>query len=1323
LNASGLGVPIFRYYKWLKGLIIALLFLNTQLFAAPFSGAGSGTVGDPYQIVTPAHLNEVRNSMTSHYKLMNDIDLTAYLASGGDGYTAWGTSGWMPLGHSGTGTTVSAVFSGTFDGNFKTISGLFINRLTQGYIGLFSKITGTIKNLKIDIGGDISGTQNVGVLSGDSSGTIDNCHSSSTSGAVKASNQMSGGLIGLNTAPGRVDNSSSQVEIISTNSEVGGLVGRNNAIITKSFATGNITGTYSLGGLAGEHYGTAPEILDSYSTGNVTSSSNEYYIGGLVGNAVKPMIRCYSVGAVTTSSTYKGAFSGNATGAITDSFFNSDTSIITTNPNMTGLTSSTTANMQNQASSIYTGWDFSTVWEWTAGSGVYPTLIPVVGWAIIPTLSTDTHLIYKHGSSWNVSDNGRYIATNVANISTIQVEDVESNISKPTGATIKVFSSSNVEKTTGSLASGDYVRVTAEDGTTTRDYLLFGIRPQIAAGSVHTLILDENGKVYSFGGNTMGQLGLGHKTSPIQKPTQITIPQNKKIIAIASGSSHSLLLDTEGRVYSFGNGSYGKLGQNGTSDITSPTLISEPNNIIAISAGGNHSLLLGKDGKVYSFGLGDYGQLGDNSTSVHNKLIPYYITQTGENNITAIEAGSSHSLLLDKNGTVYSFGLNSSRQLGLGTTSNNGLPTQVTVPNTITAILSAQYSSTSFIMGKDGKIYSFGSGSSGSAGHGATAVINTPTQMVALGGENITTLATGGSHTFAIGTDGKLYGFGSGNYGRLGDNNTTTTAHEIYTPYYLSETGEHNITAIAAGNNHTIIVDKEGKFYGFGAGSSYQTGLCTNSNIGIPTELGTGSCLFINTYTVTFNSNGGSSVTSQTVNQDMNATSPTVPTKAGYTFAGWYSDSGLTSSFSFATPIVADTTLYAKWNLFLSEDTHLSYKHNSNWSINNNGGYIAINGNLTTIPVSAVDGNISKPTGGATIQIFDSSNVEKTTGNLASGDYVKVTSGDGTATRIYKLFGIKPQISAGENHTLILDADGKVYSFGSNEYGQLGRTTTETIDSMPTQIDIAGENNITAIVATKNQSFLLDKDGKVYSFGYSEYGQLGHGDTQNKLVPTQIAGISNIVSISAGTFHTLLLGKDGKVYSFGNGGYGKLGHGNETSFSVPTQIMVAGENNITAITAGASHSLLLGKDGKVYSFGYSGSGELGHGNEDTQLSPKQIMAVGENNITAMSASGSNSLLLGKDGKVYSFGNSGDGKLGLGDGVSNTNIPTQVVVAGDNNITAIAQGESHTLILDKNGKVYGFGNNFEGRLGLGSLDTTSKSLPTQITAIADKISQL
>ncbi|MFD2330820.1 InlB B-repeat-containing protein [Cohnella sp. GCM10020058] len=97
-----------------------------------------------------------------------------------------------------------------------------------------------------------------------------------------------------------------------------------------------------------------------------------------------------------------------------------------------------------------------------------------------------------------------------------------------------------------------------------------------------------------------------------------------------------------------------------------------------------------------------------------------------------------------------------------------------------------------------------------------------------------------------------------------------------------------------------------------GSGTSYEAGSNFNINTSDVTLYAQWT---INAYTVSFNSNGGSAVDSQPVNHDNTAAKPADPTRSGYAFGGWYGDSGLTTSFDFAAPITADTTLYAKWTI------------------------------------------------------------------------------------------------------------------------------------------------------------------------------------------------------------------------------------------------------------------------------------------------------------------------------------------------------------------------------------------------------------------------
>ena len=149
-------------------LTSAVLFLCcTAISFAQFSGSGSGTENDPYLILNPIQLNQVRNFLNNnnvYFKLMSDIDLTDYIEDE-DPY-----QGWQPIG------TSNYPFAGIFDGNGKTVSGLIINRPNDDDIGLFAKIaSATIKNLKMD-NCTIKGNNRVGILTGNAIGSsIFNC--------------------------------------------------------------------------------------------------------------------------------------------------------------------------------------------------------------------------------------------------------------------------------------------------------------------------------------------------------------------------------------------------------------------------------------------------------------------------------------------------------------------------------------------------------------------------------------------------------------------------------------------------------------------------------------------------------------------------------------------------------------------------------------------------------------------------------------------------------------------------------------------------------------------------------------------------------------------------------------------------------------------------------------------------------------------------------------------------------------------------------------------------------------------------------------------
>ncbi|MCJ7778355.1 MAG: hypothetical protein MUP16_08590 [Sedimentisphaerales bacterium] len=207
--------------------LIGLFFVEAP--ASGFSGSGSGTQVDPYQITNATQLQETQDNLNAHYVLAGDIDCSDTVN--------WNSgAGFVPIG-------TPSFFRGTFDGQEHTITGLFINRPSTAYVGLFGMSSNTIKNVGL-VNVNITGSYYVGGLVGYNYGIITN---SSATGSVT-------GTIG-----------------------VGGLVGTNSGAITNSYATGSVTGIdyYAVvGGLVGWNDGT---IENSYSTGSVIGSSNYSY--------------------------------------------------------------------------------------------------------------------------------------------------------------------------------------------------------------------------------------------------------------------------------------------------------------------------------------------------------------------------------------------------------------------------------------------------------------------------------------------------------------------------------------------------------------------------------------------------------------------------------------------------------------------------------------------------------------------------------------------------------------------------------------------------------------------------------------------------------------------------------------------------------------------------------------------------------------------------------------------------------------------------------------------------------------------------------------
>jgi alpha-tubulin suppressor-like RCC1 family protein len=190
------------------------------------------------------------------------------------------------------------------------------------------------------------------------------------------------------------------------------------------------------------------------------------------------------------------------------------------------------------------------------------------------------------------------------------------------------------------------------------------------------------------------------------------------------------------------------------------------------------------------------------------------------------------------------------------------------------------------------------------------------------------------------------------------------------------------------------------------------------------------------------------------------------------------------------------------------------------------------------------------------------------------------------------------QVEAGSFHTLALKADGTVWAWGLNSSGQLGDNTTGD-RSTPVQVGvgIAGFTNIIAVSAGDNHSLALKADGTVWVWGSNEYGQIGNGaaSTTPQRTPLLNTTLSNITHVSAGIFHSLALNKAGKVFVWGDNLYGQVGNG--TPDSIPQTIPVENTSINDAFeieTAGFTNYARL-SNGTILAWGLNDVGQIGDG--------------------------------------------------------------------------------------------------------------------------------
>eukprot|EP01080_Neovahlkampfia_damariscottae_P012581 gene12581-6401_t len=582
------------------------------------------------------------------------------------------------------------------------------------------------------------------------------------------------------------------------------------------------------------------------------------------------------------------------------------------------------------------------------------------------------------------------------------------------------------------------------------------------------------------------------------------------------------------------------------------------------------------EGKIYGIGNNENSILTGNGEGS-----PLSYQRTDLEDIVSVAAESETSFVVNKQGRVYSLGQN---------IAISDRPALIPELFDVAKVISKK--GHTIVIKKNSEIYGWGYNAFGELGIGTRASTQiTPKKCMV---ENITQVTVGDRYTLALNSSGFVYGFGDSSYGRLGlGGNGKVHPIPILIPLLK------DIIQISSSAYHSLVLDKNGRVFG--------------SPVYIPTMLDVEN----------------------------------VTSVATGVFTSFIKIKGDFFGFGYNRYQQLGTK---KSQLYINEPTKLVVE------------------NITQIYASDYTFALNDK---REIYIFglDTYGVA---GNESKGVIFNVPT---------KILNNCDEVDAGFFHSLVVK-QGRLYSAGKNEYNQLGRYLLT-----PTFL---GE--FLSMSVGFDHSLALQPSGEVFSVGKNNFGQCGHGEIVSISKHTKILNFSSVAQISAGKQYSLILLKNGSVFSFGYTEYGRMGTGT-TVFMFKTPTLISSIQNITQIKAGHSHSLALNHLGEVFSFGRNYHGQLGIGNTANQYSPVKILNL-EKPIIKISVGGVFSMILDNEGKLFGFGSNYNYEIRA---VGTTVYPTPVEILGLMNIVDFSAGFSHTIALNSSGTVFGFGRNLEGQI--------------------------
>jgi alpha-tubulin suppressor-like RCC1 family protein len=920
-------------------------------------------------------------------------------------------------------------------------------------------------------------------------------------------------------------------------------------------------------------------------------------------------------------------------------------------------------------------------------------------------------------------------------------------------------------------------------------------------GADNCFAIRDDGTLWAWGSNDSGSLGIGQSGSQAEP---VRVADLTDVVSVSSRWRHTIAITGDGSVWVWGTNTGGELGiPSDDLDLSrEPIRVDGITGAVAAAAGNAHSVVVLADGRTLAWGVNGSLAMGiDDDIGSH----PFPVPVAGLPPTGSVVAGIRHNLSLMPDGSVWSWGSNSYGELGHSSGDTETLPDEIATLTDVRLVAAGGFSSFAIVGGDQPPLARFGwsptypgvgasiqftdasygppTSWSWSFGDGATSGAARPAHGYSTAGDYSVTLtvanALGSStltRTIAVGHGvGELvWAWGRNSFGQLG------TGNELDRSEPTVAAGITDAIQLASGERHGLALSSDGTVWAWGSNANGRLGVADLDNspfpVAVPGVSGAVAVAAGEDHSLALTSGG---IVWAWGNNDYGQTGGRWDTPQPV--PGLDGVSAITAGECFSVALRQDGTLWV-WG---------DEPHRCNPGTNGPPAQVPDIGSV--VAVAAGQNHVLALKADGTVWAWGSNSYSQLGTDAPVAELLPV-----------QVPGITDvaHIAAGGRHSLAVDSAGTTWAWGDNEQGQLGIGSTSSPKQSPQQV--TGLAGVVDLAGGEEHSLAVTADGSVWTWGSDEYGQLGNGGTSssNRPSPTRVAGLDNVVSVAAYQSHSLALksgaagagtaptasftwtpatpavggpvsftdtstgqptswswdfgdgssssqqqpvhtfqsagsfdveltvsnqyGSDSvfrtvtvgapsgsALWAWGNNQSGQLGTGSRNPLYIPDPVEVSSAGQVVSFCTGITASVIVKEDGTVWAWGANSLGQLGDGTFEDRLDPGVV--PGLTGASRVTCGGGSVFAILDGGSLNSWGYNRYGQLGVGD-FDDRNSPARVLAIPG--VLQVSISEHHALALSADRTVWSWGANGRGQLGDGT--TTDRSIPTQVSSLSNVI---